>query len=351
MLDDGLFFDLDEAWYHAEPRLSNSGIKWLMVSTLDFWIRSWLNPNRPEDEDTEPKRIGKAYHRRIVEGRALFEKSYAPKLDISDYGHVLRTSEEIKAALQDKDLPRTGNKAQLIKRLREADPSVPLWSSIEAAYKESNAGKEFLDRDLMDRIEIAAAMVEKHPTVSKCFQGGYPEVSILWTDEETGVKMKARLDYLKAQAIIDLKTYSNVYDRPIDRAISTAMANGRYHIQAAIYSHAVERAKEMVHDGKIVCCQNDVDDRWLKQFVNHPHAESEPHTFVFVFQQQGIAPVARAKIMPREMTTMDIGWRVAQEQMQIFAQCQKKFGADPWIDETPIESFDDESFPNYMTEM
>ena len=48
MLEDGIYFDLDEDQYHAEERLSASGICNMLVSPPTFWANSWLNPDKDE---------------------------------------------------------------------------------------------------------------------------------------------------------------------------------------------------------------------------------------------------------------------------------------------------------------
>lgn len=67
----GLHFNLPEETYHAIPVLSSTGIKDLLMSPVDFLARSWMN-TEPEDADEEDdkdlKKIGHAYHARILEG-------------------------------------------------------------------------------------------------------------------------------------------------------------------------------------------------------------------------------------------------------------------------------------------
>lgn len=45
-------------------------------------------------------------------------------------------------------------------------------------------------------VDAMAAAVTAHPIASRLFTGGRPEVSLFWIDDATGVKCKARLDYL-----------------------------------------------------------------------------------------------------------------------------------------------------------
>lgn len=281
VMDAGVYFGLDEEEYHAAHALSASGIKWLRISPLDFWARSSMNPDRePEGDDSAAKVIGKAYHKRIVEGRAAFVASFAPEVDPKDYPNALRTVDEIKEAIEAlKAKPKGKNKGDLIAQLTSLDPSAKVWSLIEADHAAIHDGKTMLPADLIRRIEISAAMIEKHPDLRKAFSGGYPEVSIFWTDPEYGIPMKARLDYLKRAAVVDLKTFENVNGMPIDKAIARTVANYKYHIQAKLYLEAVRQAKRLIREGKVF---GEVEPAFLDALQ-----KSDGHTFMFVFQQKG----------------------------------------------------------------
>lgn len=340
----GIFFGLDEAEYHAVPALSNSGIKNLLISPLDFWARSWLNPDR-ENEESPFMELGKAYHKRILEGRDAFYRQYAVALDPADYPNALRTVEELKAALPE-GAKRGGSKADLIARIAEASPDAEIWDTLEREHAEFHAGKTLLSAKAIRRLEVSAAMIEKHPDLGRAFTGGMPEVSIFWRgryDEEL-VPMKARLDYLKTQAIVDLKTHGNAQGKPIDRAVAAAMASQKYHIQAAVYQDAVEAAKAMLRDGSADLVHGEVDGAWLKALT-----EANEHAFLFVFQATGVAPVARGYQMTRSLT-FDCGRIAANEAKRRFLENMKLFGSDPWVDQTPVRPFDDTEFPAYMTE-
>jgi hypothetical protein len=336
----GIYFGLDEGEYHAVPALSASGIKNMMAAPLNFWAASWMNPNYTH-EPNEAMVVGSAYHRRIVEGAESFYESYAPSIGPEDYPEAIRTMNEMRDRLRVLELPVSGNKDELAERLLVADPHIEIWDEIVRDHAGNHAGKTLLDPDLIKKIEYAAAMIEKHPTLSKCFSGGWPEVSIMWIDEETGVPMKSRLDYLKVRAIIDLKTFNNRFGKPVDRAIATEMANYKYHVQVAVYMEAVEQARRLIRDGLIF---GDADGDKLAQL-----AKSDDRHFAFVFQQTGIAPIAKGKIFPKGIV-FDCGRIVMRQAMHDFKVCMDTFGTDPWLDTSDIEMFDDSEFPPWMTE-
>lgn len=341
---------MGEDEYHAIPALSNSGVKQILCSTMNFWAStSWLNPEW-EEEESKFMDLGKAYHTRIVEGKETFYSRYAPALVPDDFPSALRTAEDLRNALPD-GVKKGGNKTELAARILDHIPDAQIWDLMVEEYQAKHEGKEFLSQNLIKKIEIAAAMIEKHPVLCKAFSGGYPEVSIVWNCRDTGVPMKARLDYLKRQAIVDLKTFSNPFNKPVDRAIAYAVASYKLHIQVAVYHEAVEEAKRMLNEAEVAGVKamqsilfGEFDPYWIGQFAN-----SEQHEFLFVFQQTGIAPVARGWKFPRHLT-YDIGKIAVAEAKRRFKEKLEKFGKDPWVDEAGIQEFDDHDFPAFLSE-
>ena len=339
MIEPGIYFGMPEDEYHAIPALSNSGVKQILASPMNFWAStSWLNPEF-EEEESKFMDMGTAYHTRIVEGRDVFYNRYAPALDPNDFPRALVSADDLRNALPD-GVKRGGNKTELAARVLEHIPDAQIWDLTVEEYQDRNLGKEFLSQKLIKKIEVAAAMIEKHPMLSKAFCGGYPEVVIVWNCRETGVPMKARLDYLKRQAIVDLKTFSNPFNKPVDRAIAYAVASYKLHIQVAVYHEAVEEAKSLGFHGLIDAPGIVWQDAFRK---------SEQHEFLFVFQQTGVAPVARGWKFPRHLT-YDIGKIAVAEAKRRYKENLEKFGKDPWVDETGIQEFDDTMFPGFIAE-
>ncbi len=340
IFEPGIYFGLPESDYHAAEALSNSGIKNLLISPLDYWARTpWLNPAY-QPEESRFMTNGSAYHKRILEGREAFQASYAPALDREAHPEALVTMDDMKAWLRARELPVSGKKADLVTRILEDSPNVEIWDQLLSDYGKANEGKTFLAQGTINEIEIAAAMIERHPQLSKAFSGGYPEVSIFW--EADGVPMKARLDYLKPQAVVDLKTFSNPLGKPIDRAITQAMASGRYHVQAYVYMEAIAAAHRYLTDPERVF-------GWTAD--THPAGFlGEEQTFLFVFQQTGVAPVARGKVFPKGLV-YDCGGAAVHDARKTWKEYTKLFGSDPWVDQAEIATFDDTDFPAWIAEL
>ncbi len=239
----GIYFGMTDEEYHADPSLSTSGIKDLLIGPLDYWSNSRLNPEF-EEKATDAMRNGKAYHKMFLEGREAFEATYAVKPDPADYPGVLKTGAEMKAWLKVRDLPVTGSNMDLAGRIRELDAVTPLWPEIMAEFEATE--KTVLPFDVYKNIVRAGLILDRLPSVQRAFTGGYSEVSVFWIDKKTGVPMKCRFDYLKADKTIDLKTFANSTGDEIQAAVAKAVCNQNYHVQVPVYSDGCEQAKAMI---------------------------------------------------------------------------------------------------------
>jgi hypothetical protein len=338
--DPGVYFGLPESDYLADPALSNSGIQNLRVSPLTYWVNSPLNPAF-EPEETDAKSTGRAFHKRILEGKAAFDAAYAPELDKADYPDALKSGEELRAKCQELGLPKSGTLAELVKRIRAVDPEVELWHELEAEWLSRHGDKEFLPVRTIQQIELAAGAVEANPATAELLRGGYPEVSIFWIDPQTGVRIKARIDYLTFAAIVDLKTFSNSMGRPLGQAVVHSMANYGYGIQAVTYMEAVRAALELVRVGLVF---GEVDRGWLDRFLR-----VADRRFVFVFQETGRVPNVAMKEFNRNTNFYDITKFQYEAAVHRYKECTDRWGFDkPWMEAATIELLQDEDFPLWV---
>lgn len=343
MIEDGVYFDLPHETYHSVDALSASGIKNLLISAPDYWMRSPKNPLR-KDEASDAMQIGKAFHKRILEGSAAFYTHYAK--EFAAPAGALRTIDEIKNAITElKETPKGKKKFDYIQQLKQLDPGASIADEIEANYFAIHEGKQFIAQDIIASIEVAAAMIEKHPLLQKCVTGGFPEVSVFWTED--GVRFKARFDYLKPRSIVDLKTFDNFMNKPIDTAVYGAIARDKLHIQASFYLRAVEEAKKLLKAGKVdtLFKQKYAIDNFDKDFL-----ASEEHDFFFLFQKKGVAPLARLYKFPKTGIYQS-GIAAIEHAIQIYKQCEAKYGADAWLDESDPVELADALFPVWATEI
>jgi len=346
----GIYFGMPEDEYHEDPSLSASGIKDVHVSPLTFWMHSPFNAARTDDP-SEAKERGKAFHARLLEGIDAFSERYAVAPQIADYPDAIDGGEALKARCKDLGLPVGGSIAKLCERIREADSSAVLWPEIMLNFQEEAvaAGKTIIKQRLADDIQRQARIVEMHPGTEKALRGGYCEVSIFYIDKETGVPMKARIDYLKVRAAVELKTFTNPFGKTVDAAVSGTVANNKYFVDAVVRLDAIEAAKAMLNKlgGKIVF-GNPPSTEWLKAF-----AAPGPHTFVFMFLETGDVPNVRVReFKQREAARGDEnlywakGHAMFRQAVTKYRECLEHYGTDtPWIDPQPIRPFLDADFP------
>ena len=364
----GIYFNMPEADYHAVPALSNSGIKALASSPMLFWARSWLNPDK-EEEDKEHRILGNAYHCRILEGRQTFEKRFAVSLDRKDYPDALSTNDEIKAAIyeagerpvsvvptggtkvsasgKESPITRAAKKEDWIEQLLKIDPAAQIWDEIVLDHAGDHAGKAMIGQDQWKRLEIAAYMIDRDPELTKAFSGGHPEVSLFWHCSRTGVPMKARVDYLKIRAMVDLKSFGNQRERSIERAIAYEIAGYHYNIQPSVYFEGAEEVRKIVRERGAAAVHGLVDPTWALQWAKH----TEPDRWLFVFQQKGPAPVTRGLWYPRGGSTKTITDEIVRRQKLKFREYARTFGVEPWLDIEPIYDLADEDIPPFATEI
>jgi hypothetical protein len=193
----GIHLDVPEDAYHGGPELSSSGAKTLL-----------RNPARYHYERTHPR----------------------PSTDAMDVGSIAHHL----------ILHRGGS-------LLVVDAYDWKTKAAQAARDEGRAqGVVVIHRGQLLQASRMARAVRNHPLASAIFTDGQPEVSIYWDEEvqhDDGstslVPCRARIDWLRDNAIVDLKTTAR---EATPDGFAKVSADFGYHISAAHYSLAVERA-------------------------------------------------------------------------------------------------------------
>lgn len=91
--------------------------------------------------------------------------------------------------------------------------------------------------EIMTNAAVIASKIKNHPVASKWLEGTF-QVSLLWTDEDTGIECKSRPDIiLGSERIVDLKITSS----PHPFGFGKKMLDLNYHSGAAFY-----------HDGYLI---------------------------------------------------------------------------------------------------
>ena len=110
------------------------------------------------------------------------------------------------------------------------------------AFLRANEGKEIIRApEDWDSAEAVAAAVRAHPAAERYLRDGRPEQTLQWTDAETGLACKGRMDWITPGGIIvDLKTSRDITPRTVARQLAALS----YHAQAAFYC---DGAKVLTH--------------------------------------------------------------------------------------------------------
>lgn len=107
-------------------------------------------------------------------------------------------------------------------------------------FQEVNAGKYVLSLDAYETVLNIRNEIYRQPNVENLLTtDGDAEVSVYWTDDQTGMLCRCRPDFLRSDGIIvDLKTTEDASPEGFAKSI----AKYRYHVQAAWYMRGVEIA-------------------------------------------------------------------------------------------------------------
>lgn len=291
---DGIYFDLPESEYHEIERLSSTGICNMLISPPTFWARSWLNPDREQDnEDTLARRIGKAYHTALLEPH-LLDQRFVSEIDLNDYPEVLKTGKDIEQALSDAGYPKKTKGEVVIdqaRRLANAGYTGPILPLLAEQWESHRGDRAPIPADAWQQIHKDADFIASQPDIGRHMTGGYAEVSVLWTDEATGIKMKCRFDYLKTDSFVDLKTYDNTKGKEVEQCIADAFRYNRYYIQCYVYWTAAQTIREY----KVSAPESHPWNKAQTEFVNSIRSSIAPLEPWYIFMEKKQVPNVMAR--------------------------------------------------------
>ncbi|MBO6542338.1 MAG: PD-(D/E)XK nuclease-like domain-containing protein [Alphaproteobacteria bacterium] len=348
----GVYLGMPEDEYHADHSFSSSGVKNITVSPLDFWVKSWMNPDYVEKE-RPALQLGKAYHKLVLEGREAFNACYAVKPDKEDYPEALDGSVALKAYCAEHGLPKSGTIAELCERISDHNPDVELWPLIDASFKEECGHLEHLSKKDWADLKLVELVMRRSPSTANAFVNGVPEVSIFWVNN--GTPMKARIDYVKPMALLDLKSFANQMDNEIVSAVATDVARRRYYIQPVVYTQGWNAMKALFKSKGDEIIQGDGD----KDIIREALTNEDKTRFFFVFLQTGGVPnvVVREfsewETFQRSGASQNAYWYRGEETymrgLRLYRSFMSEFGTgQPWIADFGNKPFQDIDFPAWM---
>ena len=219
--------------YFAYKALSASQIKTYATSgAYDFWKTSVFNPDKRLDEETDALIFGKLAHCMLFE-QDEFDKRFL----IMDWGTKTRGT----------------------KKYEDAKSTNPDKTLITPAEYEK-AGKML-------------ACLRNHGLARQIIDGAYCERPFIWTDEETGLPMKCKMDAFKQTnyglVIIDYKTSSDIdgvlrraekFQYPVQDACYCDAAKQKYGVEPVEFVFIIQSSKEGEED-KICVANVDLESR------------------------------------------------------------------------------------------
>lgn len=180
--------------YHADTAaVSSSRLKPLLVSPAHFIAAG-------AGKETKAKSFGSALHCLLLEPEK-FEDSFM----------VLRASKLKKSTKEGQAL------AELVEK--------------------AAGGREIVSEGDFIEMQAMVASAKRHGAIRQMLEWGQPETTFVWHDDETGLLLKCRTDWLqRGVAIWDVKTAN---DGSVD-GFSRACAQYDYHLSAAMYGIGVQ---------------------------------------------------------------------------------------------------------------
>lgn len=175
-VNDGIYAHIPDDVYHGDPHsLSSSGARILTNRTPAEFLEERNNPSPPKKHYD----FGHAVHKMV-----LGEGTQLAVLDPAIHG--------LKADGKPSDRPTATAK----------------WRKAEE--KARAEGKTCITKAQMADAQRMAGKVFSHPVAAKLLADGTPEVSAYWHDDDTGVRLRARFDFLPQRKgrliIVDYKT-------------------------------------------------------------------------------------------------------------------------------------------------
>lgn len=217
--------------YHAAPYYSHSFLGYAAQSLAEG--KAYYDGLIPSPETTARRR-GTLVHARATE-RERFDLTYTCGPRLEDFPGALDTAEQIAARLKELGLKVSGRKADLIERLKAAEPNTLFWDEIlECELR----GKTLVAPEEYEIICRASDALHANPKIGPILKAGVAERSFFWIDRELDIPRKARLDSFVADpaVILDLKTFDDLSDNALERQ----MRRMHYDWQEINYTAAVE---------------------------------------------------------------------------------------------------------------
>lgn len=220
-------YDIDIDRYHHDPHLcdapsiSSSGLRTLLLECpAKYWAFSPYNPNHFPDESTKALDIGRAAHCLV-----LGEPEFAKHFYVSPHD------------------------------VFNKNPGKQWYDGWKIEVEAGREKRTLLKPDQFETVQAVAAVRRRSAQAMRAFENGLPEQSLIHKDEETGVYLKSRPDWLPHKPansfLVEYKSALSIDPR---RFSYDAFKYG-YHMQGAMQLDAVEAVMGVKPFGLAHCVQ------------------------------------------------------------------------------------------------
>lgn len=258
--NDGVYEKVSEEIYHGDKdSLSSSGARLLLPPSTPAHFRAAVDEPRDPNKNYD---YGHVAHKMVLgEGGQIF------MLDPAIHG-----------------VDAKGN-------LSAKPASCGKW--IAASKAARNKGQIPMAKSEIQKAQRMAGRVYEHPLAQALLLEGKPEVSGYWHDDETGVRLRVRFDYLPDRPgrliIVDYKTAEDASQDAFERAC----ASYGYHIQ----------------------------DAWYREAARQLGLDDDPG-FIFIVQEK--KPPYEVNVIQLDPEHVELGARQARRAIRTFAECRER---------------------------
>lgn len=354
--EDGVYFGMPEEEYHADPALGASDHKRLLTSPPRWWFRSLYATDLREAllgtaavvEETIAKAFGSATHKIVLEGFTAFHQSYWVRPPPPE--GMLSTRDDMRMAIRD----HTGKSpfgqlahGELVLECRKWGVPGLLEEDWHAELAEQRIGRREISdswwrlMNLINRIlEVPRPDYGGKSQREHVLQGGYPEVSIFWTDE-LGVRLKCRLDYMRIKSTIDLKTYSAKDDEESISAFGRSVEQYAYDLQAVHYQQGRAQVPRLLSEGRVHWTEACVP---AESFLTKLESYTGEVAWIWLAVQTVGMPETDVLEFPTGIISSSANYQLLKAR-ENFRDNRDRFGlAEPWVSTRGTIELNDQTF-------
>ena len=214
----GMFTDMPFDEYHAVEAVSASGLRMFARSP-------WHYRNRVNIKPTRPMLRGTLAHCALLEPGAMSQRY----------------------VVTPEDAPRRPTAAQW--NAAKSSPSSEAAKDWWREWEQKAAGRDIISAEEFGLCQQQLRAIVAVPDLAQLLASGMGEVSIFWTDPDTRLYCKARLDWLqvdgKKARVLELKSTADESPSGFGRTA----ARMKYELQRAHYIDAVKYGARLKFDG------------------------------------------------------------------------------------------------------